>query len=71
MIKEYILGLGIIGLFILILIILFVPLIITIVVGVTLANYLGLTGFVWWCFVILFYLVISTILSVRTNNNIQ
>lgn len=45
------------GFFIVILIMIFIvllPLICTIVLGTYLATVLGLTGFVWWSFVLLF-----------------
>lgn len=45
------------GFFIVILIMIFIalwPLICTVVLGTYLATVLGLTGFVWWSFVILF-----------------
>ena len=59
MLKE----LGIIGLILLIIILILLPLIVTIIVGVAFANMLGFTGIVWWAFVILFYIVISAILT--------
>ncbi|RAP51755.1 MAG: hypothetical protein BZ138_04505 [Methanosphaera sp. rholeuAM270] len=36
---------------------------ITFIVGVTLANFLHLTGMVWWAFIILFWLVITSIIN--------
>lgn len=35
----------------------------TLIVGVTLANYLGLTGIVWWAFIILFWCVVTSIIG--------
>lgn len=49
------------GFFIVILIMIFIallPLIWTIVLGTYLATVLGLTGFVWWSFVILFMILL-------------
>lgn len=49
------------GFFIVILIMIFMvllPLIWTIVLGTYLATVLGLTGFVWWSFVILFMILL-------------
>ena len=63
MIKEALTGLGIIGVFILILLILFIPLFVTVIVGVAIANLLGFTGLTWWAFIILFYLIITAITS--------
>lgn len=63
MIKEALTGLGIIGVFLLILIILFIPLFVTVIVGVAIANLLGFTGIVWWAFIILFYLIITAIIG--------
>ncbi|MBP5422967.1 MAG: hypothetical protein J6Y78_11055 [Paludibacteraceae bacterium] len=63
MIKELILGLGIIGLIILILMIALLPLICTIILGTYIATTIGLTGIVWWAFVILFYIIIMGIIS--------
>lgn len=55
--------LGVIGLILLILIIILIPFLCTIVLGITFANMLGLTGITWWAFVIIFYLVIMGILG--------
>lgn len=59
---------GIITLITFIILIILIPLIATIIIGITIANYLGLTGIVWWAFIILFYLIVSAILS-KSNNN--
>lgn len=45
------------------LLIIVIPLIVTFVLGVAIADYLGLTGIVWWSFMIIFYLVIGVILK--------
>lgn len=63
MIKEFLLGLGFAGLILLICIIVLIPLICTIVLGTYFATALGLTGLVWWAFVIIFYLIITGILG--------
>ena len=60
---DFLIGLGVLGVIIGVLIIVFVPLILTIIVGINLANYFGFTGFAWWTFVILFYLIVGCILS--------
>ena len=59
MIEELLLGVGIIGIILFILILAILPFICTIVLGTYLATTLGLTGIVWWSFVILFYLLIA------------
>lgn len=56
-------GLGFLTIGIIILIILFIPLICTVILGTYFATRLGLTGLVWWAFVILFYLIIMGILG--------
>lgn len=63
MIREILLGLGIIGFVILVLVVALLPLICTIVIGTWLATSLGLTGIVWWSFVILFYIILMGILG--------
>lgn len=54
---------GILGLIVLFVFILLIPLICTIVIGTYIATILGLTGLVWWSFVILFFIVVSAVLS--------
>lgn len=66
MIKEILLGLGIIGLVLFICIILFIPFICTIILGTFLATNLGLSGIVWWAFVILFYIIIMGLIGAIT-----
>ena len=61
--KDWLIMLGGISVIIFILILLFVPLICTIVLGTYLATWLGLTGIVWWSFVILFWIIISALLA--------
>lgn len=39
------------------------PLICTIVLGTYLATLLGLTGIVWWSFVILFWIVLMSLIT--------
>ena len=63
MIKEFLLGLGVIGLILLFIIILLLPLICTIILGTYLATIFGFSGIVWWAFVILFYIIIMGILG--------
>jgi len=56
---DFLLALGIMTLS---LIICIFSTLITIIVGISLANYLGLTGIVWWSFVILFWMIVTSIL---------
>ena len=56
-------SLGLIGLMFLIILVAFIPLFATIIVGVALANMLGFVSITWWAFVILFYLLISAIFA--------
>lgn len=56
------LDLGLLGICVfMILCILLLPVVLTVLVGIAFANYLGFTGIFWWAFVILFYLIISAI----------
>lgn len=57
------LELGMAGLFLFIILALLIPFIVTIIVGIGLANLLGFTGIFWWAFVILFYIIIMAILG--------
>ena len=63
MLKELLLGLGLIGLILLIALLLLIPFICTLILGTYFATALGLTGLVWWAFVIIFYLIIGGILG--------
>ena len=63
MLKEILLGIGVIGLGILVIILILLPLICTIILGTYFANVLGLSGFVWWAFVIIFYLILMGLLG--------
>lgn len=64
MLQELLLGIGVIGLIIFICILVLLPLICTIILGTYFATAMGLTGLVWWAFVIIFYLIIMGILSI-------
>lgn len=61
---DMILGLGLICVLVIIGII---STIATIILGVALANYLGLSGIVWWAFVIVFWCVITALISKTSN----
>ena len=54
---------GIAGVLLLIIVLILLPIIVTFVVGIAFANLLGFTGLTWWCFIILFYIIISGILG--------
>lgn len=57
-------GLGIMGIILLVMLVLLVPFIVTIIVGIGIANWFGFTGIYWWAFVILFYIIIGAILGI-------
>lgn len=63
LLEGFLAGLGAFALIVLILIILLIPFICTIILGTYFATTLGLTGLVWWAFVIIFYLIIAGILG--------
>ena len=64
---DFFIGLGLIGILILICLLIVLPLFVTVVVGVALANIIGLTGLGWWCFVVLFYIVVTSIIGAGTR----
>lgn len=64
MLEEFLLGIGVIGLIVFICILILLPLICTIILGTYFATVLGLTGLVWWAFVIMFYLILMGLLSI-------
>ncbi len=66
MLKELLFGLGIIGIILLIALLVLIPFICTLILGTYFATALGLTGLVWWAFVIIFYLIVMGILGVLT-----
>lgn len=63
MIEEVLIGIGVVGIILFILVLALLPFVCTIVLGTYLATLFGLTGIVWWAFVILFYIVIIGILG--------
>ena len=63
MFRELLLGIGVVGLVMFVLLLLLLPLICTIILGTYLATTLGLSGLVWWAFVILFYIIIMGVLG--------
>lgn len=63
MIKELLFGIGVIGIILFVLVLALLPFICTIVLGTYLATTLGLTGWVWWSFVIIFYIIIAGLLG--------
>ena len=63
MFRELLLGIGVVGLVMFVLLLLLLPLICTIILGTYLATALGLSGLVWWAFVILFYIIIMGVLG--------
>ena len=67
MIEELLLGVGIIGIILFILVLALLPLICTIILGTYLATALGLTGWVWLSFVIIFYFIIAGLLGLMAR----
>lgn len=67
MIIDFLKELGMLGIILMVMFLLLIPFILTIVVGVALANVLGFTGILWWAFVILFYLIVGSILGGTVN----
>ena len=63
MIEEVLTAIGIMGIVLFILVLALLPFVCTIVLGTYLATLFGLTGIVWWAFVILFYIVIIGIIG--------
>ena len=63
MIEELLIGIGIMGIILFILVLILLPFVCTIILATYLATTLGLTGLVWWSFVIIFYLVIEGLLG--------
>ena len=58
------LDLGLIGIVLfIVLFIVLIPVIATILVGIGFANWFGFTGWTWWGFLIVFYLVVSAVLG--------
>lgn len=64
---DFLKGLGVIGVLLTVMCLILLPLVMTVIVGVAIANLLGFTGILWWAFVILFYLVIGSIISTGTR----
>jgi hypothetical protein len=58
---------GLTGIVVIILFIILLPLIATIIVGIAFANILGFTGITWWAFLIVFYLIVSGIISLLSR----
>ena len=67
MIEELLLGVGVIGIILFIFVLVLLPFICTIILGTYLATALGLTGWVWWSFVILFCLLIAGLLGLMAR----
>ena len=62
-IYDYLAGAGIIGIIVLIILIAIFFFIAPIIVAVYIANALGLTGIVWWAFVVVIWLIIGAIIN--------
>ena len=62
-IYDYLASAGIIGIIVLIILIAIFFFIAPIIVAVYIANALGLTGIVWWAFVVVIWLIIGAIIN--------
>ena len=62
-IVDYLTGIGVIGIVVLCILIAIFLFIAPIIVAVFIANHLGLTGIVWWAFVVVIWLLIAGIIS--------
>lgn len=67
MIEELLIGIGVMGIILFILVLAVLPFICTIILGTYLATALGLTGWVWWSFVIVFYFIIAGLLGLMAR----
>lgn len=67
MLQEIFLGLGLIGIVLLACILILLPLICTLTLGTYFATRMGLTGWVWFSFVVIFFLGVMAILSVGVS----
>ena len=56
-------AIGLTTIFLLIVLITIIPVILTVIVGIGLANHFQLEGITWWAFIILFYIITTGILS--------
>lgn len=63
MITDYLAGLGMAALILIVLCIIIIPIIIGIVIAIAVANWLGVAGLLWWSIVILVALIIWAILG--------
>lgn len=61
--EDYLKFGGVVFVFFIICFVIIIPIIATIVIGMWIANQLGLSGIVWWSFIILFWLIVSSIIS--------
>lgn len=62
-ITDYLMGAGVIGFICLIILVIVFMFIAPIIVAVFIANAMGLTGIVWWAFVIVIWLIIGALIS--------
>lgn len=63
MLSDWLTGLGIVALILFIAFLIFIPVIIGVVIAMAVANYLGVSGLLWWCIVIFVALLIWGILG--------
>ena len=64
-------NLGIVLILLFIVLIILLPFIATVVVGIAIANMLHFTGLTWWCFLVLFWFVVSSLcgLGLKINSD--
>ena len=63
MLSDWLAGLGIVALIIIVIFLICLPIVIGIVIAMAVAGWLGVSGLLWWCIVIFVALVIWGILS--------
>ena len=60
---DYLAGAGLIGMICLIISIIVFVFCAPIIVAIVIANYLGLSGIIWWAFVVVIWLIIASLIS--------
>lgn len=60
---DYLTGAGVIGIICLILLVIIFLFCAPIIVAIFIANYLGLTGIIWWAFVVVIWLIVVGIIT--------
>ncbi len=60
---DYLAGAGLIGIICLIILVVVFMFCAPIIVAIVIANYLGLSGIIWWAFVVVIWLIIAGVIS--------